>query len=90
MEPFGHGWNIAGRPDGVKPSGGSISYANSFVNTDDPTITFDEGDDAESGLAAWRIIREEATLTGGTCNAYGNPTVIGAASNPGKPTDRIP
>jgi parallel beta-helix repeat protein len=57
--------------DANAPVGGSINYADGYVNTATSTVTFDQGTDAESGIASVQLEKQTATLSGGTCGAYG-------------------
>lgn len=61
------------RQDLQKPTGGSISYTDGYYTSTSVPITFNQGTDADgSGIYSWKIERKSATLSGGSCGAYGD------------------
>ncbi|MCB0878189.1 MAG: Ig-like domain repeat protein [Thermoleophilia bacterium] len=65
--------------DGTGPTGQTINPINSYVTTLSTNVPFTTGSDALSGVGSWQLQRQEATLTGGICGAYGGWADIGPA-----------
>ncbi|MCW2950763.1 MAG: laminin sub domain 2, partial [Thermoleophilia bacterium] len=70
--------------DTADPTGASITLSNTTTGASSIPMTFNKGSDSQSGLATWRIERHSATLTNGTCGAYGAYTPISIV-NPTSP-----
>ena len=62
------------------PSGGSISYSATTITsfTQSFSITVADGTDTGTGIntASRQLLRQEATLTGGTCGSYGSASSV--------------
>ncbi|MCW2956999.1 MAG: hypothetical protein JWO69_1868, partial [Thermoleophilia bacterium] len=69
-------------------TGSSVSYPDGFRNVSSVDITLSRGTDgAGSGIRFHQLQRTSATLTTGTCGAYGGFTDIGGVDTPGTYTD---
>lgn len=72
-------------PDTAAPSDGSVTAPNGFHGSTSVDVAVDTGTDAESGIASWRLLRSDGTLSGTTCGAWGAYSTVvatgtGAAS----------
>jgi hypothetical protein len=66
--------------DWTTPSTGTLSYLNDYQPGRSVTVTFSEGTDAGSGIAARQLQRAQAPLTGGVCGTtYSSFTNVGPA-----------
>jgi len=65
-------------PDVTAPTGGSITYSNTYVTSASVSLTAADGTDAGSGInTSSRIVqRRSTTLTSGTCGTYGSWAAI--------------
>jgi len=61
------------RVDTAAPTGGSMTYTNTYITNTTVNLTAADGTDAAAGLnTSSRIVqRRSATLSGGTCGSYG-------------------
>ena len=58
--------------DATAPTGGSVSYTNGYLAVTSVALTVGDGTDASGINTGSRLVqRRSATLTGGTCGAYG-------------------
>ncbi|MCX6709738.1 MAG: Ig-like domain-containing protein, partial [Candidatus Woesearchaeota archaeon] len=71
--------------DITAPAGGSVSYNNTYTSQSTERINVSEGTDSGSGLATAQLYRQSATLSAGSCGAYGAFTTIGSSAT-GKTT----
>ncbi|MFA5925816.1 MAG: choice-of-anchor Q domain-containing protein [Parcubacteria group bacterium] len=64
--------------DSTAPSSGSITYSNGFTNSVSVALTAADGTDGGSGLdtGSRTVQRKSATLSDGTCGAYGSFATI--------------
>ncbi|MCW2950770.1 MAG: laminin sub domain 2, partial [Thermoleophilia bacterium] len=69
------------------PTGSTIAYPDGFHNTSTVDITTTIGSDVLSGVRDYQLQRSSATLSGGTCGAYGGFTDIGGLNTPATYTD---
>ncbi|TAL46478.1 MAG: hypothetical protein EPN91_00165, partial [Salinibacterium sp.] len=70
--------------DASTPTGGTISYLNSYQTGKSVSVTFSGGSDTGSGLASRQLVRASAALTNGTCGSFGSYANIGPV-NPSSP-----
>ncbi|MCW2962367.1 MAG: hypothetical protein JWM90_2754, partial [Thermoleophilia bacterium] len=68
--------------DAIAPTGVSITYATQTTGVSPVVIGFAPGSDSASQLQDWRIQRDSAPFSGGTCGAWTGWNV-GVASPPG-------
>jgi len=64
--------------DSVAPSGGSISYSNTYLNSGTVPLTVSDGTDTQSGISTGSrtVQRQSATLTAGTCGGFSGWSTI--------------
>ena len=66
--------------DTVKPANGFIITNPLFVSdANGLDVSIDPGSDARSGISTWQVQVRKATLSAGTCGAFGALTNVGAA-----------
>jgi prepilin-type N-terminal cleavage/methylation domain-containing protein len=73
--------NYAYKIDKTGPTGQTISYTNGYNTSGSQSITF-SATDAESGIASYTLYRRQATLSAGTCGAYGSWSSQGTQTSP--------
>jgi hypothetical protein len=73
--------------DDTAPSGGSVTYVDGDTTGPSLTVSFTTGTDDGSGLVATSglLQRAEATLTSGTCGAFGSFATMTDGANPTSP-----
>ncbi|MCW2956404.1 MAG: Laminin sub domain 2, partial [Thermoleophilia bacterium] len=66
-------------PDTTAPSGGAASPPNGAQQSLTVPITVTTPTDAQSGVASWRLLAQQGTLTNGSCSAWGGVIATGVA-----------
>ncbi|MBI2058379.1 MAG: fibronectin type III domain-containing protein [Nitrospirae bacterium] len=67
--------------DNTAPSGGSVSYSNTFTSSTSASVSFVNPTDGGSGVAGRLVQRRSGTLSAGSCSGYGSWSTI--STDPG-------
>jgi hypothetical protein len=71
--------------DDAAPTGAGLSYLNGSTTSTTVTVTLTNGTDAGSGLGTRLLQRASATLTNGSCGAFGAYATVVNGTNPTSP-----
>ncbi|MDD4623994.1 MAG: DUF5011 domain-containing protein, partial [Bacilli bacterium] len=68
--------------DTSAPGATTVSYANGYITSTTQSVTFSSTGDSQSGISSYTVYRRSATMTNGTCGAYGAWGSLGAQTSP--------